>query len=202
MSAVLEQTTEKLMTVDEFYESPYSEGFELVEGKIVPKWRNIALSDSDMPTGALHGSITSRLQFALSSFVYGNDLGEIFAAETGFKLSAKTSRGADIAFVNKEKIQEYGIPEKYFPCAPDIAIEVVSPGNSSEELLEKADLYLKSGTLLVWIVYPKTKLVQVYRSNNVISLLREKDILEGENVLPNFQLPLSQLFGNIPQASK
>ncbi len=65
--------------------------------------------------------------------------------------------------------------------------------------MEKVNLYLQNGSRLVWIIYPKTKIVTVFHLNNIISLLRENDMLEGEDVLPNFQLTLSKLFSNLPK---
>lgn len=103
-------------------------------------------------------------------------------------------RGADAAFVGNEKLAHYGLPEGYFPTAPDIAVETASPGNSSEELLTKVDEYIKAGSLLVWVLNPKRRMAFVYRPNDVISVLRETDALDGEDVLPNFRLPLAELF--------
>jgi len=193
MSAVLEQIYEKTMTADEFFDSPFSKGFELVEGRVVPKEGGI---ESFMPTGALHGAITEELASRMSYFVRENNLGRIFAAETGFILSEGTVRGVDISFVGKEKIGEYGITEKFFPVAPDLAVETISPGNSFDEIQSKIEEYLKAGTKLIWIVYPKQKMIHVHRQSNVINVLRETDELDGEDVLPNFRLKLSEIFNH------
>jgi len=199
MSAVLQNQSPKEWTAEEFFNSPYSQGFELVKGKIVPKGGEI---NPEMPAGALHGYITNRLNKLLSIFVDDNNLGATFAAETGFKLSEKGMRGVDAAFVSNEKLARFGIPESFFPAAPDLAVEVISPNNSVDEIQEKIEEYLSAGTKLVWIVYPKQKMIQVYRSSNVINVLREADALDGEEVLPGFQLPLSELFGSLPQVKE
>jgi Uma2 family endonuclease len=196
MSAVLQNQSPKEWTAEEFFNSPYSQGFELVKGKIVPKGCEI---NPEMPAGALRGYITNRLNKLLSIFVDDNNLGATFAAETGFKLSEKGMHGVDAAFVSNEKLAQFGIPENFFPAAPDLAVEVISPNNSVDEIQEKIEEYLLAGTKLVWIVYPKQKMIQVYRSSNVINVLREADALDGEEVLPGFQLPLSELFGSLPQ---
>jgi Uma2 family endonuclease len=52
---------------------------------------------------------------------------------------------------------------------------------------------------MVWIIYPQTRVVTVYRQNNVVSLLRESDFLDGEDVLPNFRLSIAELFVNLPK---
>jgi Uma2 family endonuclease len=189
MSAVLERTTVKKMTADEFEASPFAETHELIRGELYPI----------MPAGTLHGVVTNRLSTYISFFVMENGLGEVTAAETGFKLLNQSCVGADIGFIGKENLAKFGVPESFFPTAPDLAVEVVSPSNTSEEISTKVEDYLSSGSRLVWIVYPKRKVVVVYRMNNTINFLHETDELNGEDVLPNFCLPLNKIFGNLPQ---
>ncbi|HEX8565711.1 MAG TPA: Uma2 family endonuclease [Pyrinomonadaceae bacterium] len=189
MSAVLQNQSPKEWTAEEFFNSPLSQNHELVEGKLV----------KTMPAGFIHGLVTQELSYFVTDFVKKNRLGVVVAAETGFILTGKTFRGADSAFISNEKLAEFGYPEGFFPTAPDLAVEVASPGNSSEELIEKVDLYLAAGCRLVWVVYPKRKTVYVYRQTNVINILRESEVLEGGDVLPNFSLPLAELFGNLPE---
>lgn len=189
MSAVLERTIVKKMTADEFEASPFAETHELIRGELYPI----------MPAGALHGVVTNRLSTYLSFFVIENGLGEVTAAETGFKLINQSTVGADIGFIGKENLAKFGIPDSFFPTAPDLAVEVVSPGSTSEEISTKVEDYLSSGSRLVWIVYPKRKVVVVYRRNNTVSFLHENEDLEGEDVIPNFRLPLEKVFGKLPQ---
>ena len=189
MSAVLEKTIVGKMSADDFEASPFAETHELIRGELYPI----------MPAGTLHGVITSRLSTYLSFFVMENNLGEITATETGFKLVNQSNVGADIGFIGKEKLAKFGIPDSFFPTAPDLAVEVISPSNSSEEISTKVEDYLSSGSRLVWIVYPKRKVVVVYRQTNTVSFLHETDELDGEDVLPDFKLPITKIFGNLPQ---
>jgi Uma2 family endonuclease len=191
MSSVLEQTVTGLMTADEFFDSPYAEGFELINGKVVSKRGG---TEINMPTGAKHGAVTDELESRISYFVRENKLGKVFAAETGFILAEGTVRGIDISFVGNEKITKFGIPESFFPCAPDLAVEVISPGNTFDEIQDKIEQYLAAGTKLVWIVYPKRKMVHIHRQSNVIKVLRENDELTGEEVLPDFKVRLTEIF--------
>lgn len=191
MSAVLENLQTGLMTAEEFFNSPYADSCELIRGKVVPKGGKFEI---DMPTGAKHGAVTDELEARLSYFVRENKLGRVFAAETGFVLEGGTVRGIDISFVGKEKIREFGIPEGFFPVAPDLAVEVISPGNTSDEIQTKVEEYLSAGAQLVWIIYPKQKMVHVHRQSNVINVLRETDELDGEEVIPNFKCKLSEIF--------
>jgi Uma2 family endonuclease len=176
-------------TADEFYHSPLSQNHELIEGELV----------ETMSTGFIHGVVAQRIGRFIGNFADENNLGEVAAAETGFILGEKTCRGADSAFISNENLEKHGYPQGFFPTAPDIAVEVVSPNNTSEEMMEKVNLYLQNGSQLVWVIYPQTKVITVYRQSNIVSLLRENDTLEGEDVLPNFKLEVSKLFANLPK---
>lgn len=191
MSAVLDKVVPKTMTADEFAQSPFAETHELIRGELYP----------NMPSGSRHGIITNRLNRFVSNFVFDNQLGEVFAAETGFQLNERTLVGADIAFVGKEKLAQFGVPDAFFPTAPDLAVEVVSPSNTSDEIATKVEDYLAAGSRLVWIVYPKRKVVVVYRPNNTVGFLHESDELDGEDVLPGFRCPLDKIFGGLPEAA-
>lgn len=192
MSAVLERTIVKKMTADEFELSPFAETHELIRGELYPI----------MPAGTLHGVVTSRLSAYLAIYVIENNLGEVTAAETGFKLKNQSTVGADVAFISKESFAKFGVPDSFFPTSPDLAVEVISPSNTSEEISTKTADYLSSGSRLVWIVYPKRKMVIVYRPNNTVSFLYETDELDGEDVIPNFRLSLEKVFGNLPESDE
>lgn len=192
MSAVLEKTIVRKMTADEFEASPFAETHELIRGELYPI----------MPAGTLHGVIANRISAFLTLFVMENNLGEVTAAETGFKLLNQSTVGADVAFISRENLAKYGVPDSFFPTAPDLAVEVVSSSNTSEEISTKVEDYLISGSRLVWIVYPKRKVVVVYHTNSPVRFLHENEKLDGEDVLPGFSLPLEKVFGNLPQIEK
>jgi Uma2 family endonuclease len=160
--------------------------YELVKGELIKM----------PPAGNLHGKQTMRLSWRLAQHVELNDLGVVYAAETGFKLASNpdTVRGADIAFVSKKRLGTVGKVEGFFPGAPDLAVEVISPGDTYTEVEEKVAEYLESGALLVWIVNPRRKTSTVYRSMNDITILTEKDALEGELVIPGFSCQVSDVF--------
>jgi Uma2 family endonuclease len=148
------------------------------------------------PTGDEHGGVTMELAATLYRHVKLNNLGRVYAAETGFKLESDpdTVRAPDIAFVSIERIQAAGRIQGYRNGAPDLAVEVTSPSNTKREMAEKAKEYFAAGARLVWIVNPKLKSVTVYRSLNDIIMLTEKDTLEGDEVVPGFQIPVAEIF--------
>jgi Uma2 family endonuclease len=161
--------------------------YELVKGELIKM----------PPAGNLHGKQTMRLSWRLAQYVESNNLGVVYAAETGFKLASNpdTVRGADIAFVSKQRLAGIDSVEGFFPGAPDLAVEVISPGDTYTEVEEKVAEYLESGTLLVWIVNPRRKTVTVYRAMNDITVLTDKDILDGGEVIRGFNCKVSDIFG-------
>jgi Uma2 family endonuclease len=148
------------------------------------------------PTGDEHGGVTMELASPLHQYVKRNNLGRVYAAETGFKLESNpdTVRAPDIAFVSTERLQGAGSMQGYRSGAPDLAVEVLSPGNTKREMAEKVKEYFAAGARLVWIVNPKLKTVVVYRSVNDILTLTEKDTLDGETVVPGFQISVAEIF--------
>ena len=81
---------------------------------------------------------------------------------------------------------------------PDLAVEVASPNDLSEEVEEKVDEYLRAGVRLVWVVYPQTKLIRVHRVNGTVQDLHLHEELSGEDVIVGFRCPISEVF-RLPQ---
>jgi Uma2 family endonuclease len=160
--------------------------YELVEGEL----RQMS------PAGHNHGRIAIRLTAPLAQYVATHGLGEVYAAETGFKLKSNpdTVRAPDVSFIRQERVDEVGDTEGYWPGAPDLAVEVNSPGDRVGEVEEKVREWLNAGARLVWIISPKLRVVTVYRSLTDIVTLTEKDALDGGEVVPGFQFPVAKLF--------
>jgi Uma2 family endonuclease len=183
----MSSTTTRLVTADELLMMP-DDGFhyELVKGELkrMP------------PTGDEHGGVTMTLAAPLYQYVKLNKLGRVYAAETGFKLESDpdTVRAPDIAFVSTERIEAAGRVQGYRSGAPDLAVEVFSPGNTKREMAEKVEQYFAAGARLVWVVNPKSKTVTVYRSLTDVTVLTEKDTLDGGEVVPGFQIPVAEIF--------
>ena len=188
MDTVLEET----ITVEEFYEKAL-EGFrgELVRGEL----------RETMPTSILHGIIAGRIAGLLWVFVLQQKLGEVLTAETGFRLfvNEKTVRVPDVAFLSNEKLAEVKDFSKFFSGTPDLAVEVISPNESYDEVQGKLEDYLAAGVKTVWIVRPKQKTVTVYRSLFDFKVFQEDDVLDGGDVLPNYECKLQDIFGNLPK---
>jgi Uma2 family endonuclease len=185
---VTQRAEAKLMTAEEAAQlSTVNRRFEVVKGVYIEM----------SPASALHGKVTSTLHFLIVSHVRKNRLGEVTAAETGFVLTRApdTVRAADVGFISASRLSSTGIPETgFWPIAPDLAVEVVSPGDSSDDVQAKVEDYLSAGTRMVWVVYPKTRSVTVFRSLRDVKVLRADESLSGEDVLPGFECKVSEVF--------
>ena len=82
----------------------------------------------------------------------------------------------------------------FFPEAPDLAVEVLSPGDRASEVAAKVQDWLAAGCQMVWVVDPETASVTVYRGRNQIAILGSTDVLVGDNVLPGFSVSVGSLF--------
>lgn len=190
MSTILGTTT-RLMTADELLMMPRGENgndyrYELIRGELKKM----------SPTKPMHGIVTARLTIAVGQHVETEDVGEMFGAETGFVVEQNpdTVIGADVAFVSHERLSTIENIEKFVPFAPDLAVEVLSPSNTVDEIDEKIALYFAAGARLVWVANPKRRTFSVYRSSRDVQILTDADTLNGGDVLPGFTYDLAKLF--------
>ncbi len=121
-------------------------------------------------------------------------LGLVFT-DVGFRLAEDpdTVRGPDIAFVSASRLRS-GFPRGFFPGAPDLAVEVVSPGDKAGELQEKIREYLSSGVRLVWLADPRSQTVTAYRPSGEAHVYSGEEPVPGEDVLPGFSFRPAELF--------
>lgn len=147
------------------------------------------------PAGAMHGWVALNLGAELHAHVKQAGSGRVFAAQTGFKLAANpdTVRAADAAFVATPRLPRpdaMGYPE----LAPDLVVEVLSPGERPGEVLAKIADWLSAGVRLAWIVDPVRRLARVYRQDGTETIVTAEEELTGEDVLPGFSCPLASVF--------
>jgi len=148
------------------------------------------------PAGWRHGKVGGRLYRLIAAYLDRNPCGEAFLAETGFILGRDpdTVRAPDIAFIHKDHLPAELPEDAFWPGAPDLAVEVVSPGETYRTVDEKAHAWLTGGAGAVWVVNPSLRTVSVYRPDGSIATLTEKDELAGEELLPGFRCRVGEIF--------
>ena len=163
--------------------------FELIDGQLVE--RNMGAKSSRV------GFNATRL---LDNHAAPNNLGLVFPAGCGYQSFADDPdrvRYPDGSFIQHGRLPEDKAPKGHVRIAPDIMIEVVSPNDTAWETDQRVDDFLRAGTRLVWVIYPDTRIVQVYRQGGSSMRLTANDQLSGEEVLPGFRCSVSELFVGI-----
>src|SRR5438309_6078807 len=170
-----------LMTPDELPQTHVPDKrTELVRGVLVVR----------EPAGSRHGLVTMNLGAELAVYAKQTGAGGVYAAESGFKLASNpdTVRAPDIAFVSRERLPPASTTG-YPTLAPDLAVEVLSPGDRPGDVAKVAD-WLSAGTRLVWALDPERWLARVYRDDGSETVVTAEGALEGEDVLPGFRCSL------------
>lgn len=159
---------------------------ELIRGEVIEM----------SPAGREHGKIAMRFGSALEQYVATQGLGEVYAAETGFRLSLEpdTVRAPDVSFVARERAEAITDVTGYLPGAPDLAVEVVSPSDRFSAVEEKVWEWLNAGARMVVVLNPRSRTATVYRSRTDIVVLQESEALDGGDVVPGWSVSLREMF--------
>jgi Uma2 family endonuclease len=157
---------------------------ELVDGVLVEK-----------VMGTKEGVLASLIGHFLWDFLEENDLGLVAGADGPVRLQLGLVRIPDVCFVSWERLPEGELPDAAIaPVVPDLAVEVLSTGNTKAEMDRKLRDYFEAGVRLVWFIQPKTQTAAVYTSPTKVRRVGKDQALDGGAVLPGFRLPLKDLF--------
>jgi Uma2 family endonuclease len=160
---------------------------ELVDGVLVEKAMGFRAS-----------WLAATLIIILGNFVRPRNLGLVTAPDGMVRLAAGLVRIPDVAFVSWNRLPDRHVPTAPIPTlAPDLAVEVLSTGNTAQEMARKCREYFAAGVRLVWLIEPETRTVTVHTTPEHSTVLREEDTLTGEVVLPGFALPVRELFAEL-----
>lgn len=166
----------------------YEEHYEILDGQRV-----------DLPPMSAYATIvSSRLFLKLGGFAATMNLAEV-VSETLFRLPLKQNRNRrpDVAVVTYErwpKDRPIPVTDNAWDVVPDLAVEVLSPDDLAEEIMQRLREYFQAGVRLVWVVYPQARLVYVYESLTQLYGRTNTDELDGGSVLPGLRLPVADLF--------
>jgi Uma2 family endonuclease len=178
----------QLMTAEELLRLPLGEWrYELVNGEL----RRMA------PSGFTHGTVAAEVGARLTTFVREHGLGRSCAAETGFFLrrDPDTVRAPDAAFISTATLERASPTAGFFPAAPDMAVEVISPSDTYTKVEEKVAEWLAAGTKVVVVLDPERRAGRVYGLDGEIVTLGATDTLSVPDLLPGWSLPLAEIFG-------
>lgn len=148
------------------------------------------------PAGGRHGAINMILGGLLFEHVRAHRLGLLFSEATGFRIrrDPDTVRCPDVAFLSRARIPAGGIGPGLVEGPPDLAVEVLSPGDTVLEVEQKVEDYLTVGVRAVWVVNPDLQRVTVHRADAAPHIFRAEETLEGGEALPGFTCPVRELF--------
>ncbi len=168
-------------------EAPRKRICELIDGVLVEK-----------AMGYAESALASLLIESLNAFVRAHNLGLVTAPDGTVRLWAGRVRIPDVAFFSWDRMPGRRRPQQPIPTlAPDLAIEVLSPSNTAQEMRRKRDDYFSVGVRLVWEIDPDTRTCSVYTAPDAVTTLTEADAVDGGDVLPGFRLPLRDLFAEL-----
>lgn len=181
-------SVKQLVTIEDLWEMPEKPGvrFELVDGELI-----------EVPgAGVIHGLIVALLYELIRDCVRRQQLGFVLGDGVGYILSRDPVRVRipDVSFVSQDRVPADGLPEGFWPGAPDLAVEIVSPHDRAEDVRAKVSNYLDAGTRMVWVLWPRDQSVTVYQAGGQVKDLRPHDELDGGDVLPGFRVRVADLF--------
>ena len=175
-------TTTQLMTAEELIKLEGPNRHELIKGELLtmppPKYE--------------HGRVCANLTIILGQHVKANNLGDV-CTEAGYKLESNpdTVLGPDVSFVAEQNIRFR--PDGYRLGPPDLAVEVLSPGDRRGRIDRKTALWLSFGAKSVWLVDPKHRTVEVVRAAGDRKVFHESDELTDDTV-PGLTVAVSEIF--------
>ncbi len=187
MSAAPE-IVKKIWTEAELEALP-NDGFnhELVDGELVMSPKN----------NFFHEHICMRLAAAMRIYANQHRLGVVLGSSAGYWMSNRNCRAPDISFISKARLASLNFKpnsRRFFPGAPDLAVEVLSPSNSRREINERLKDFFSSGAQLAWIIHPEEEYVEICQSLTDRKLLGPGAELDGGSLLPGFRYPMADLF--------
>lgn len=176
------------MTAEQLLQLPSGRWrYELIEGAL----RQMT------PAGRAHGKIAARIGASLGAFVDRHDLGEAYAAETGFVLrrSPDTVRAPAASFVSAGRLGTAGVSiDAYLDGAPDLAVEVLSPSDKRHDVRQKVADWLSARCRAVAVLDPRRKTAVLYRPNGQVQALAADSELAVPEVVPGWSVRIPDLF--------
>jgi Uma2 family endonuclease len=185
-------TEPRLMTFEEFEALPTNDGVDrwLIRGELREKPMT--------QRNRFHAKVEARIAHILWSWVeqQPKPRGEVYSGEVGCKLRSDpdTGCGIDVAYFSAETVAAQTNQSSRMVGPPILAVEILSPNDTQEEIEEKVAEYQTAGVPHVWLVTPRFRTVTVFRLGAEPTLCNMTDELTAEPELPGFRVAVSRLF--------
>jgi Uma2 family endonuclease len=176
-------TTPGPATIEDLLRTPDDgQKYELVDGTIRVS-----------PAGMRHSKVGAHILYLIARFLEQNPLGEVYSSDVGIVLPNGNVRSPDACFIRQERLPAE-TPDTFGEVVPDLAVEVLSPGDRTRHVADKIGEYVEAGVPLIWLVDPRSRTVTVYRSLTDTERLDEGDTLTAEPILPGFGVKVAEFF--------
>ena len=153
--------------------------------------------------GYFESRLAAALIFFLESFLERHDLGIVLGEAGTLRILGDQIRVPDVAFLGWRHFPGRMLPAEPVPAlAPDLAVEVLSAGNTRGEMERKLDEYFAAGIQLVWLIDSTSRSATIYEGRHQHRDVSIAESLSGGAVLPGFELPLHQLFDKAGRRSE
>ena len=174
------------VTGDELLRMPGLDACELVAGRIVRM----------TPTNPIHGRIEVNVAAALKQFVRTRNLGVVMAGEVGVFTGRNpdTVRAPDVLYLSRERDARRRRPQGFLDVAPELVVEILSPTDRPDQLRRKLGEYFAAGVRVVWVIDAATRTVRIHHDGGEPVSLAPGAVVTGGDVLPEFELPVDDVF--------
>jgi Uma2 family endonuclease len=176
---------QRLITAEEFWLLPGSKHQELICGEVV---------ETQLPS-VVHGTTVVAVGTLLRQWAISSKAGHV-GLKAGFILARDpdTVRGPDVWYVSGGRVPPNDVPEGFWTIPPNLAVEVVSPSETADEVREKVRDFLMAGTPMIWTVYPRSREVVVHTADGLARTYAGEDVIEYPDMLPGFSCNVAELF--------
>ena len=178
------------LTPEDLLNLPDAVAYELVNGELVERH-----------LGAESSEVAVNIAILIGMFLRQHRLGLLFGSDASYHCFPDAPgkvRRADVGFGRRGRLPGDRAPKGHCRVAPDLAVEVISPNDTADEVEAKVAEWLGAGVPLVWVVYPSTRAVRIHRPRTSpagpVSDLAETDAITGEDVLPGFSCTVKEFF--------
>ena len=182
----------KVLSADDVLDMPLPdgvEGYELVDGQPVP------VTAASFEHGRLIVEVAYLLRKHLDEHALAGAVVSDAGSVLGLPRDPERMRAADVAYIRQSKVEAIADPERLFRGVPDLVIEIDLASAKKPGGQQRVLDYLEGGVPLVWVIEPYTRTAMAYRPDGTARLVRTDEVLDAEEVVPGFRLPLGALFG-------